>query len=189
MAEVYPTLLAGQRITAGLLTSMQPRTARKTADTSRTSTTTTSADPHLQFDVEASAVYIWWGWVKYDAPSGDGDIAIDFAAPTGSLGEWSGVGVGVNRVIGSTDSATPALTVDTQAATGYLVRMETSDIITARNYGGLGVGGSQLTVFLNGTLRTSTTAGTFSLDWAQRVSNATATTLYTDSWLCMTRTA
>lgn len=189
MAEVYPTFLAGQKITAALLTSGQAMTARKTADTQRASTTTATADPHLQFEVSASAVYIWWGWIKYDAPSGSGDITVDFSAPSGALGEWTGIGVGVDRVIGSTDSATPALTVDTQASTGYMVRVETSDVTTARNYGGLGTAGSQLTVTLNGTLRTSTTAGTFSLDWAQRVSNATNTTVYTDSWLCMLRVA
>jgi hypothetical protein len=33
------------------------------------------------------------------------------------------------------------------------------------------------------------TAGTFSLDWAQRVSDATNTTVYTDSWLAMQRVA
>lgn len=188
MTEVYPTYLAGQKITASLLTSAQIVTARKTADTQRASTTTAVADPHLQFEVSASAVYVWWGWIKYDAAIG-GDITVDFAAPSGSLGEWTGIGVGVSRVIGATDAASPAFTVDTQASTGYMVRIETSDVTTARNYGGLGTAGSQLTVTLNGTLRTSTTSGTFSFDWAQRVSDATNTTVYTDSWLCMLRVA
>jgi hypothetical protein len=42
---------------------------------------------------------------------------------------------------------------------------------------------------INGTLRTSSTAGTFAMTWAQSSSSATATTVYTDSWLSVQRTA
>ena len=188
MAEAYPTPLAGQRITASLLRSMQLQTARKTADTPRSATTTATADPHLQFEVEANAVYAWWGWLKYDAPAA-GDINIDFSVPSGALGEWSALGVGIGRVVGATDAATPVVQADTQASTGYMVRVETTDVAAARAFGGLGTAGTPLSVDLKGTLRMGSTAGTFSLDWAQRVSDATATTVYTDSWIVMLRIA
>lgn len=188
MAEAYPTLLAGQRLTASLLSSMQSQVARKTADTSRSATTTTTPDPHLQFTVAANAVYVWWGWLKYDASTA-GDIAFDFSTPSGALGEWTGWGPGIGRVISATDAATPAFTVDTVQTTGYLIRIETNDVAAARTFGGLGTGGTPLTALIHGTLRVSTVGGTFSFDWAQRASDATASTIYTDSWITMQRVA
>jgi hypothetical protein len=145
----------------------------------------------MQFTVAANGVYVWWGWVKYDgdATVGSGDLKVDFSVPTGSLGEWTAMGVGVDRVIGATDAASPAFSVDTQRATGYLIRTETNDVDNARTYGTLGTAGTPLTLQLKGTLRVASTAGTFSLDWAQANSSATATTIYTDSWLCMQRVA
>lgn len=186
MAEAYPTFLAGQRITAAMLRSGQEQVARKTSDTARSAVTATSADPHLQFEVVANAAYRWHGWVKYDGPAA-GDLALDFSAPSGSLGEWAAIGVGNSPVIGA--SAAPAFLTDTQDARGYLTRFEANDVTSARSYGTLGTGGTPLTAWLYGTLRTSTTAGTFSLDWAQFSSNATALTLYTDSWLSLLRVA
>lgn len=191
MTEAYPILLAGQRITASLLSSMQCMTARKTADTSRTSVTVVSADPHLQFTLAANGVYTWWGWLKYDGDStvGAGDLAVDFSGPSGILGEWVAIGAGVDRVIGATDAASPAFTVNTQAATGYMLRTETNDVTAARTYGTVGTGNTPLTLDLHGTIRVASTGGVFSLDWAQRASSATATTLYTDSWINMLRVA
>lgn len=186
MAESYPTYLAGQRITASLLRSSQIQTLRKTSDTARSATTTTTADPHLQMDVLANAVYIWEGWIKYDSPTA-ADLNIDFTAPSGALGEWTAIGVGHSPVIGAT--AAPALQTDTQDARGYLIRLEANDVASARSYGGLGTGNTPLTLHLKGTLRVGSTAGTWSLDWAQQSSNATATTLYTDSWIWMLRVA
>jgi hypothetical protein len=186
MAEAYPTFLAGQRITAALLRSGQEQVARKTSDLSRAATTTTTADPHLQFEVVANAVYKWHGWIKYDGPTA-ADLNIDFTAPALALGEWTAIGAGHSPVIGA--SSVPALITDTQDARGYLMRIEANDVTSARSYGCLGTGGIPLTLDLKGTLRVGATGGTFSLDWAQLVSNATACTLYTDSWLSMLRVA
>lgn len=186
MAEAYPTFLAGQRLTASLLRSGQEQVARKTADTSRSATTTTTADPHMQFDVVANAVYRWHGWVKYDGPTA-ADFLADCNAPTGSLGEWTAIGAGHSPVIGS--SAAPALITDTQDGRGYLMRVETNDVTSSRSFGCLGTGITPLTLQLYGTLRVGSTSGTFSFDWAQATSNATAVTVYTDSWLSMLRVA
>lgn len=184
MAEYYPPVAGGQRITGALLRSMLPQTVRKTADTSRAATTTTTPDPHLTYDVEANAVYIWDGWIKYDGDTA-ADLNLDFTAPSGALGEWVGFGAG-NPVTGA--SATPTLRIDIQGGSGYLIRTETTDVTSARSFGVLGTG-IPLAIDLKGTLRVGSTAGTFSLDWAQILSSATATTLYTDSWLRFQRIA
>jgi hypothetical protein len=186
MAEAYPTYLAGQRITAALVRAGQPQVARKTSDTARAATTTATADPHLQFEVVANGVYTWNGWIKYDGPTA-ADLNVDFTAPSGSLGEWTAIGAGHSPVVGA--SAAPALITDTQDARGYLMRVEANDVTSARSYGTLGTGGIPLTLQMYGTLRVGSTGGTWSLDWAQLVSNATAVTLYTDSWLSMLRVA
>lgn len=184
MPEAYPTFVAGQKITAALLRSAQPQVVRKTADTARSATTTTTPDPHLQIDVIANAVYVWDGWVKYDADAA-GDLVLDFTTPAGALGEWLGFAAG-NPVTGA--SATPTLRVDTAGVSGYLIRTETNDVAQSRSFGALGVG-TTMGVQLSGTLRVAAAAGTFSLDWAQGASSATATTLYTDSWLRFQRIA
>jgi hypothetical protein len=163
---------------------MQPLVSRKTADTSKTSDATTAADPHLQFSVEANGVYVWNGMIIYDGHI-DGDINIDFSAPTGSAGEWSALGAG-RPVTGA--SSTPTLRIDTAGASGYMIRTETSDVTTARSYGCLGTG-TTLSLMIAGTLRVGSTAGTFSLDWAQQASHATATTMFTDSYMFLQRIA
>lgn len=185
MVEYYPQPLAGQRLRASTLRDMLPKTSRKTADTSRSATTTATADPHLTFEVEANAVYVWEGFLKYDAATG-GDLLVDFSVPTGALGEWGAHGPGI-VVIGADDSPL-GLQTDTVQSTGYMLRVEVNDVTQSRTYGGLGTG-TGITVFIAGTLRVGSTSGTFSLDWAQGTSNATATTLFTDSWLKMQRIA
>src|SRR5688500_8891736 len=110
---------------------MLPQVARKTADTARSATTTPAADTHLLFTVEANAVYVWNGWVKYSADIA-ADLTIDFSVPTGSLGEWVGHGAGVSNVIGATDSDTPVLQDDVQETTGYMIRTESNDITQSR---------------------------------------------------------
>ena len=186
MAEAYPAFPGGQRITATLLRSSQEQVARKTADTARAAVSTASADPHLQFEVVALGVYRWHGWIKYDGPTA-ADLNLDFSAPSGSFGEWSAIGVGHSPVIGA--SSVPALQTDTPDARGYLIRVETNDVTSARSYGTLGTGGVPLTMQLNGMLRVGAVGGTFSLDWAQFASNASPVTLYTDSWLSLLRIA
>jgi len=186
MTETYPPLFAGQRWTASLAQSMLPVYARKTADTSRAATTTTVADPHLQLTVAANAVYQMEGWIKYDGPTA-ADLNLDWSAPSGSLGEWFGWGAGHSPVI--TFSAAGAAQLDTQGGRGYPIRTETNDITSARSFGCLGTGLIPLTLTLGGILRVGSVGGTYSCDWAQLTSDAGAVTLYTDSYLKLTRVA
>ncbi|WP_225840321.1 hypothetical protein [Streptomyces sp. NK08204] len=186
MAEAYPTPLAGQRITASLLRAMQPQVARKTADTSLAATTTLTSDPHLTFDVTAGAVYAMDGIIKYDGPAA-ADLNMGWSVPAGALGEWYGWGVGHSPVIST--SNTPALVTDTQTSRGYTVRTETNDVAQPRSFGCLGVSLTPLTVQVWGMLRVGATGGTYALQWAQNTSDASAVTLYTDSWLRLQRIA
>ncbi|MFD7794314.1 hypothetical protein [Streptomyces sp. NPDC059759] len=184
MPESYPVPAGGQRLTGALLRSMQPLTLRKTADTARSATTTQTPDPHLQFTAEANAVYTWYGWIKYDGDTA-ADLVINFTPPAGALGEWAGHGTGIT-VIGATN--TPTLESNTIRSNGYMLRTETNDVAQFRTYGCLGVG-NPLSVYLYGILRVQATGGTWSLDWSQSASSATATTLYTDSYITLQRTA
>jgi hypothetical protein len=159
--------------------------AIKASDTARSSTTTTAADPELQFSVLANAVYVMDGWLKV---SGDatGDINLDWSPPTGSTGEWMGHGPG-NNVISATGGP-GVLAADTAETRGYMVRLESNDIAAARSFG-LITSTDLLTIVLNGTLRVGSSDGTYSLDWAQVSSVATATTIYADSWIRLQRIA
>ncbi|WP_225811344.1 hypothetical protein [Streptomyces spinosus] len=185
-SEAYPTFLAGQRITASLLRSAQPMVARKTSDTPRIATTTTTADPHLQFDVAAGAVYVMDGIIKYDGPAA-ADFNVDWTIPTGTLGEWYGWGVGHSPVISWNSSTT--LVTDSQQARGYPIRVECNDISQPRSYGCLGLSLTPLTLQVWGTIRVGATAGTYALEWAQLASDAGAVTVYTDSWIRLQRVA
>lgn len=184
MVDYYPQPAGGQRLTASLLRSMLPQTVRKTADTSRSATTSRTADPHLAFDAVASAVYTFFGWIKYDGDNA-ADISLQLTVPSGALGEVMPLGTG-NTVVSSTSG--PALTTNTASSQGYMVRTETLDVNTARTYGALSTS-TQLGILFTGTVRMSTTAGTVSVDWAQAASSATATTVYTDGWLQFQRIA
>ncbi|MGW4670068.1 hypothetical protein [Streptomyces sp. NPDC004324] len=184
MPEAYPTPLAGQRVVASLLRSMQPQTLRKSGDTARAATTTQTADPHLQMDVAALAVYTFTGWIFFDAATA-ADIVIGWSAPANSAGSWGAHGGGTTVTSATAGGGTQQDAISTW---GYGIRLESTTLSATRTYGALGVG-TPLAVMINGTLRTSVTAGTFAMTWAQQTSNATATTVYTDSWLSVQRTA
>lgn len=173
MAESYPTFLAGMKLTAALLRSAQPQLVRKTADTSKSADTTYADDPHLVFAAEASAVYSMWGWVKYFADPTP-DLKIQFSVPSGCLGEWGWMMPG-------------ATTPGTGTTTGYSIRTETNDVTAGRT--GYGTGDTQQMTPMGAIFRMNTTPGNIALQWAQNTSNATATTLYTDSWLMFQRIA
>lgn len=184
MPEAYPTPLAGQRLTASLLRSMQTQTLRKSADTARAATTTQAADPHIFMDTVVGAVYRFHGWLSYDGLAA-ADIVIGFSAPAGSQGTWGGHGAGITVTSATAGGGTQQDAVSTW---GYNIRLETSPIGATRTYGCLGVG-TPLGLFLYGTLRVGATAGQFALTWAQNASSATATTVYTDSYLDVLRIA
>ncbi|MFG2276779.1 hypothetical protein ACGFNY_44350 [Streptomyces chartreusis] len=156
-------------------------TKRRTTDATKTSTTTVVADTQIaSFTADANATYIVDGFLKY---SGPGDFQMGWIVPSGTLGEWQGIGNGTT-VIGY---ASGAIQSDTSGTFGYMVRTESTDIASTRTYGGIGT--SVFGVQVRGLFRVGATAGTISLAWAQGTSNATATTLYTDSHLRLEKVA
>lgn len=152
----------------------QVQYARRTSDLSRNASGP-SDDPQLQFSVAANAVYALVGWVKYSALDG-ADISLDWSAPAGALGEWTGHGQGF---------ATTA-----QTTNGYQIRTETTDITASRAFSGTTATTGEFSILIMGTLRTAGTAGTYALQWAQNTTDAAnPTTVYTDSWLRLERIA
>lgn len=148
------------------------RVARRTSDLARPSIATPAADPQFQFSTRIGAVYLLDGWIKYSADVA-ADITIDWSVPANALGEWTGTGASIDTA---------------GSANGYEVQLAATDIDAARSFGGAGTG-ANLTIDIKGTLRVGATAGTYQLLWSQRVSNAAATTVYTDSWLRLHRVA
>lgn len=138
---------------------------RKTADESVTSSTTLQNDDHLVLALVAGTTYLLTGMLIYDASTA-GDFKLAFTVPAGVTINWTAAGF---RVADTTASGGGSPTVQTGSG-------------TTKNVGGIGAGSKGAAV-LNGLIRVGTTAGNLQLQWAQDVSDATATTVYTDSFL------
>jgi hypothetical protein len=147
--------------------------ARKTGDTSRASSTTQVDDPHLTVSLSASATYILYAYLVYQAGT-TGDINIGFTQPAGAAGSWQGTGMGRDV----------AASIGTG---GWTVRMNANDVGTTqlRSYGG---DTTNQAVQVMGIVRTSS-AGAFTVQWAQAALDATATILRADSWMQLVRVA
>lgn len=144
--------------------------ARKSSDTTRSNTTTTTADPALQVTVQANAVYKIDAYVIYNS-STVADFAMEFATPAGATGSWSAVGWGRGAGAG--------VGID-----GYTVRMNDNAITQERTYGG---DGTDILLHVKGLLVTAGTAGTLSINWAQEVAEVSNTIVRTDSHLYLER--
>lgn len=166
----YPTILAGQRITAALLTSMQAQIAYKTTSTSRASTTTIASDPDLQLPVAANAVYSLEGLLVYNGGNVSDDLRMGWAAPSGASMTW--VATGQN-----TSATTGVGTVITDAQDLTSTAYSLGTIANARG----------MTAMLRGLLITSSTAGNLVLQWAQFTSSATATSMLAGSHIGLQR--
>lgn len=166
----YPDVLAGDFVTAGLLTSLMPLEALKTSDEPRTNATL-AADSELTISVEANAKYQLTGYIIYSqalAASGTTGITIGWSGPSGATLQWTSGGT-------SGPTATTTQDVTSQGISG--TRGLPSNL------------GTRMTAIPFGTLVTAGVAGTFSLRWAQVATNATATYVHADSWMRLRRVA
>ncbi|MFH8804044.1 hypothetical protein ACH4F6_31400 [Streptomyces sp. NPDC017936] len=145
--------------------------AYKPSNTSRASTTSATADPHLTFTVEANTVYTLSGLLIFDGHD-SGDLKIGFTAPAGTTGSWWP---------GGPDSSSAA------AFAAYPRWGALTDVTSSTMAIGTIGAGTILAAEPKGLVVTSGTPGTFSLVWAQNTSNATATVLRTHSWLRLDR--
>ena len=165
-----PTWAAAQVLTASDINQwFVPLAVVKSADTSRTSTTSLTADPHLTLSVAASATYQVDVVLLYKGPSGAGFFQWDFDVPTSAV---------FPNVASYTNSSGNA-TVQYNAAG-----------VTSQWANTEGTGGTNDdAIRIGGTLVVSSTAGTFDLKWAQHASNGTAVSLLANSYMMLRRLA
>ncbi|OEJ24297.1 hypothetical protein AS594_07140 [Streptomyces agglomeratus] len=147
--------------------------ARKTSATNRASDPTPSADPDLQLSVAANAVYVMEAMIAYAADGGasQGRLNIDWSAPAGATGTWTG------NLVDTAATAEPAL-----------MRALGNDLTAARSSGAYGTA-TDAAIMLRGLLVTAGTAGTYSFMWAQLTSDVTGTIVREHSWLKLQRVA
>lgn len=167
----YPPIPPGTTLTYGLLTSMLPITATKTANEPVTSSTTLQNDDELLVAVEANAMYDVLLHLLHDSATA-GDVVIGWSGPSGATMNWGMIGAQVTTTSSTTvpDVTMPALTIAQTNALG----------------GGASIGTYCL---VHGVLTTAGTAGTLNFRWAQNSSNATASNVRAGSQLILKRTA
>jgi hypothetical protein len=146
-----PTWSVGQVLAAADVDNwFVPLAAYKTGSTNR-STTPVIADPDLALTVAASAVYDVTAVIVYSAITGTTGLNWVFAVPAGASGFFGGMlnvsGVGFANV-------------GNQWTTGEVAGTPASTIQS---------------IFISGTLVMSSTAGTFSFNWASNTGGNTVT--------------
>lgn len=143
--------------------------AVKTADTSKASTTTVTADTHLSVSVVANARYIIEGALFYTSTSVTPDFLMLVSGPASSSGYWTLAAPSA----GSTSDPDAVRTIATAIGSGRSYGVSTASQVFGGN--------------LYGMLETAGTAGTCAIEWAQFTSDATSTTLKEHSWIRLTR--
>ncbi|MDT9695367.1 hypothetical protein [Streptomyces sp. P17] len=178
MAFTPRTWVVGETVTAAIMNAeirdqfnQRQLFTYKTADTPR-ATATQSDDPHLTLTAEANARYVMEGLLIVDTSDAtQADLSLDWTVPAGATGRWVG--------IGQPSSAT---------GTDGTVRTVVSNIDALRTYGATVDSANQLGIVLRGLLITSTTAGTYAVNWA-RTGTAGTLILVANSWLMLRRVA
>lgn len=173
----YPSIYAGQRITGTLLRSMMPDIITKEANEDRAATTTLTNDTDLVATLEANARYHVTFYIHFAAIDG-AQIQTAWTVPTGSSGVRSAAGAAWTLAGG-------AATV--QAADGGYHRSGVHAFSTAVRYGTRNNAANQCVAQEEAYITTSSTAGTLALQWAQAVSNASATRVAAGSSLHIQR--
>lgn len=160
---------SGQVPTAGEIDALATLFAYKTSDEQVISSTTNQDDDHLFAPVASNSIYRVFFHLVYSAHS-SADIRIGWVGPTGAVFRWGALG----QVASNTGLSGTAF-------------YGSQDIAQA-DYE-IGGAGAENTTFMGawgfGMLRTSSTAGTFKLQWSQGTSNATGTIMRADSWLSL----
>ena len=141
--------------------------AWKTADQTQSSNVALTDDTDLQIPVNSNATYLVEMQLLVNNAAAVGQFKFAFAAPAAA--GFNGLHV---SNVGAVTAFTEAVQ-RTDAAPGT-----TTALITAAIDG---------TVIVSGVLKTSATAGTLKLQWAQAVSDAGVTMVARGSWLRITR--
>lgn len=148
----------------------ETKTLRKPSLTSRASTTTLAADPHLSVDV-VPGTYCVDACIFYDADSA-ADLKLGWFAPASTTGAWWPCGSEVSNTTQAATARWGALS-DFSVSTLPVAGIGSGTIVTCRPVG---------TAVVTGT-------GQISLAWAQQASSATATQVRGNSTLEIKRIA
>lgn len=164
-----PTWSSGQVLNASDVNSwLVPLLVVKPGDTSRSSTTTLTADPDLTFAVAASATYQWECYLDYEGGvQGNSDLKLQWSVPASATMRFGSQYV-------SSAGATRVFDTSTQAST----------VTPGSNGAGVLQG-----IHMQGSVVTSSTAGSVTLTWAQNTSSGTATIVHAQSFLMAQRYA
>ena len=173
----YPTIYAGQRLTGSLLRSMMPDIVTKEANEDRASTTTLTNDTDLVATLEANARYHVTFLIHFAALDA-AQFQTAWTVPSGSSGVRSAAGAAWTLAGGAATA---------QAADGGYHRSGVHAFTTAVRYGSRNSASNQCVCVEEAYVTTSSTAGTLALQWAQAVSNATATRVAAGSSLHVRR--
>lgn len=162
-----PTWSVGEVLTAADVNDwFVPVEQTKHSDQGPVSTTALANDNDLVLAVAASADYIMEGYLVATGNTlGTGDIKIGLTVPSGAAYRFTTTGYSL------TSSATLAMSAARTSGTASQ-----------------GVdGGAGSPVWIRGRVKTSTTAGSLTLQWAANTAGGTGTTVLTDSWLMLRR--
>lgn len=169
----YPSITAGQKLTADLLNSMLPQFVYKAANTERSSTTTVSSDPDLQISLEAGTYFVEFFLIAGGVTASD--IKTAWSTPSGSSGLKSVVGPGSTATDANADNISMRSGVH-----GFATEITYSGVRNATN--------QVFRIYEHGVV-TVTTAGTLALQWAQATSGATASRIGAGSLMRVTQIA
>lgn len=138
---------------------------RKTATTSRASTTTATDDPHLTVSLASGVVYQVQGYLLVDSTSATPDFKFQFTRPTNT-----------NSFV-TYDTIEQAVGVIAASANNGTYGSIFTVPLTVNN---------DHAIQLNGIFE-STASGTFAISWAQNTSDVAATNLLAGSWIRLSR--
>lgn len=170
----FPTITAGQEITASLLTSMLPIYVVKQANTDRVNNTF-AADPELTVNVPANVTFL----VEFFLMMGGGttgDVRTRWAVPSGASGLRSVTGPGSTAADGNADNIT--------------CRMGVHQFGTAVNYSGVRNAPGNLFRVYEYAMVSTGVGGTLAVEWAQVTTDATtAARMSSGSFIKLSQTA
>lgn len=146
-----------------------PTVVRKVADETVTSSTALQDDDELLFAIGASETWVMFAYLFVDGNTA-GDLVVSLTGPAGATGAVGAIGTGTTQTTFENSA------FNNQAgAFGATLPIGT-----------VGAGNKTL-AFVVGSIVNSTTPGNVTLQWAQKVSSATATTVFAGSFLVATR--
>ena len=156
------TLGSGLTMTAtSLSASGGPTLDHKTADESATTDDTLSADTHLALVMAANDIWAFEYVLFIESASATPDFKFDFTIPAGASIKYSWTSMDQASTSGGADASDIA-------GTDMVVTLAAGELMV---------------VNIKGVVVQGTNAGNLQLNWAQNVSDGTATTVYKGSYL------